>query len=315
MEIREIEAFIVLAEELHFGRAAERLKVSPGRVSQLLAALEKRVGRRLVLRSSRTVELSLAGEQFLADARTGYQQLEQAIAVTRAAARRQAGVLRLGISVWLDPATGADLAEAFEHRHPGWRAQSVIVRPADLFGPLLDGGVDVLMLPAPGVLSAPSGTEVSSVLARDERRLIVAADHPLAGHPVITAADLAGHKLAWPRDHLPDWRSAEYLPPAWSGLCASDDRAARVSEPHDAFDLVVRRRLAFLSSTGMLDLFQGADVIRIPVPGLPPTYTVLACRAGPRDRLTAAFLAMAAEFAATARNALAANAVENGRSF
>ena len=83
MDIREIEAFLAVAEELHFGRTAERLGVSPGRVSQLIAALEQRLGRRLVLRSSRTVELSAAGEQFLAEARVGYRQLEQAIAAKR----------------------------------------------------------------------------------------------------------------------------------------------------------------------------------------------------------------------------------------
>jgi DNA-binding transcriptional LysR family regulator len=308
MEIREIEAFLVLAEELHFGRAAERLGVSPGRVSQLLTALERRLGRRLVLRSSRTVELSAAGEQFLADAKTGYRQLEQAIAATRAAARRKAGVLRLGTSVWLDPATGTDLAEAFEHRHPGWRAQRVIVRPADLFGPLLDGSVDLFVLPLPGPpesIPSPPGTEIGPVLARHERTLFVAADHPLAGRTAVTAADMAGHKLAPLRDHLPARRPEGYLPAAWSSSRGDDDPAERASEPHDAFDLVLRRRLAFLASTGILDLFRGTDVIRIPVTGLPAMHTVLAYRTGPRDQLTTAFLAMAAEFANAASHAQA----------
>jgi DNA-binding transcriptional LysR family regulator len=299
VDIRGIEAFFALAEELHFGRAAERLGVSPGRVSQLISALEQRLDRQLVLRSSRTVELSAAGELFLAEARAGYRQLEEAIAATRAEARRAAGVLRLGTSALLDPAAGAELAEAFEHRHPGRRAQCIVVRPADLFGPLTRGDVDLLMVPVPGppeAIPPLPGIEFGPVLARHEYMLFVGGDHTLAGRTVVTAADLAGHALARLSDHLPD-RPAEDLPGALSGTRGAD-LAPPTAEPHDAFDLVVRRGLAFLSGTGLLDLFQGADVLRIPVAGLPPMHTVLACRTGPRDPLTSAFLAMAAEFPA-----------------
>lgn len=304
MDGREIEAFLVLAEELHFGRTAQRLGVSPGRVSQLLVALERRTGRQLVLRSSRAVGLSAAGEQFLAEARTGYRQLEQAIAVTRAAARQDAGVLRLGTSVWLDPAAGPALAEAFEHRHRGWRAECIPVRPADLPGPLT---VDVLLLPVPGPVEsvpAPSGVVagpvlIGPVLARHERVLVVPGDHPLAGHAVVSPADLAGHEVASPADHLAAWHPDGHLPAAGGGS-SGGETAPRALEPHDAFDLVVRRGLAFLSSTGTAHLFRGVDVTRIPVPELPPVCTVLARRAGPPGPLTAAFLAMATEFATPA---------------
>lgn len=301
MDIREIEAFLAVAEELHFGRTAERLGVSPGRVSQLIAALEQRLGRRLVLRSSRTVELSAAGEQFLAEARVGYRQLEQAIAATRAEARRAAGVLRLGTSVWLDPAAGAGLAEAFEHRHRRWRAQCIIVRPADLLSPLTRGDVDLLMLPVPGAPeSVPPlrGINFGPVLARHEYMLFIAGDHPLAGRAVVSAAELTGHALARLSDHLPGRPTSDLL----AALSASrgSEAALRAAEPHDAFDLVVRRRLAFLSGDGLLDLFQGTDVLRIPVTGLPPMHTVLARRTGRLDPLTSAFLAMAAEFPAPA---------------
>lgn len=300
MEIREVEAFFVLAEELHFGRAAQRLGMSPGRVSQLLAALERRLGRRLVLRSSRTVELSDTGEQFLAEAKAGYRQLESALGATRAAARRKTGVLRLGTSVWLDPAAGADLAEAFEHRHHSWRAHCVTVRLADLPDPLTGGEIDVLMLPVPDPpesIALPPGIEIGPVLARHQRALFVAADHPLAGHTAVTAADLAGHKLVRLCDHQLGWRQSRYHPAARGSSPGDDDHTEHASEPHDVFDLVLRRRLAFLASTGIPDLFRGTAVSRIPVSGLPAMYTMLAHRTGPPDPMTAAFLAMAADFA------------------
>jgi hypothetical protein len=154
------------------------------------------------------------------------------------------------------------------------------------------------MVPIPGPLKTVpllQGIEFGPVLARHEYMLFVTSDHPLARQKVVTAADLTGYALARLSDHLPN-RPAEDLPAALSS--PGEGAAPRAAEPHDAFDLVVRRRLAFLSGTGLLDLFQGADVLKIPVAGLPPMHTVLACRAGPRDPLTRAFLAMAAEFPA-----------------
>lgn len=297
MEIREIEAFLVLAEELHFGRTAQRLGVSPGRVSQLVAALERRLGRQLVLRSSRTAELSDAGERFLADAKTGYLQLERALAATSAAARRNSGVLRLGTSVWLDPAAGAALAEAFEHRHRGRQARCVPVRPADLPGALTGGDIDLLMLPLsgpPASLPFPPGTTVGPVLARHEPVLFVAATHPLARRTAVTPSDMAGHKLLRPYDHVPARRATGYLPAPRSS--PSDDPAERAADPHEAFDLILRRRRALLASTSTPPLFRAAGIITIPVSGLPPMHTVLAHRTAPSDQLTTEFLAMATEF-------------------
>jgi DNA-binding transcriptional LysR family regulator len=66
VELREIRTFLVLAEELHFGRTAERLRVTPSRVSQTIRTLERRVGGRLFDRTSRSVRLTPVGEQFCA---------------------------------------------------------------------------------------------------------------------------------------------------------------------------------------------------------------------------------------------------------
>ena len=61
MEFRELECFVVLSEELHFARTAERLYLSPGRVSQLVRSLETRIGGRLFHRTSRRVRLTPLG--------------------------------------------------------------------------------------------------------------------------------------------------------------------------------------------------------------------------------------------------------------
>ncbi|MEW9553387.1 LysR family transcriptional regulator [Nonomuraea sp. NPDC050783] len=79
MDMREIEAFLAVAEELHFGRAARRLRLSTSRVSGLVRTLERRVGAPLFERTSRRVHLTAKGELFLAEVRPAYRRLNQAL--------------------------------------------------------------------------------------------------------------------------------------------------------------------------------------------------------------------------------------------
>jgi len=98
MEIKEVEAFLALADELHFARAAQRLGMSPGRLSQLIQALERRIGGKLAWRTSRSVRLTDLGERFHKDVKAGYDLLQDAIASAQAEADRDEATLRLGIS-------------------------------------------------------------------------------------------------------------------------------------------------------------------------------------------------------------------------
>ena len=86
IELREIRVFLALAEELHFGRAAERLGLTQSRVSQSLRELELKLGERLVHRTSRRVSLTAAGERFLAEVAPAHQRL---IAVLEGASHRR----------------------------------------------------------------------------------------------------------------------------------------------------------------------------------------------------------------------------------
>ncbi|HVR49253.1 MAG TPA: LysR family transcriptional regulator, partial [Pseudorhodoferax sp.] len=82
---RALQQFIVLAEELHFGRAAARLHMSQPPLSQALARLEERLGVRLLDRAGKAVALTEGGRVFLDEARALLRQQEQAVLHTRAA--------------------------------------------------------------------------------------------------------------------------------------------------------------------------------------------------------------------------------------
>ncbi|WP_245627544.1 helix-turn-helix domain-containing protein [Actinomadura oligospora] len=87
MERRDIEIFLTLAEELHFGRTAERLGVSGARVSQTIKRLERRFGVDLFQRTSRKVTLTLVGSALRDDVQAGYQRIQDGIAKAVAAGR------------------------------------------------------------------------------------------------------------------------------------------------------------------------------------------------------------------------------------
>src|SRR4051794_37274353 len=97
VELREIRVFLALADELHFARAAERLGVTPSRVSQTLRELEAKVGGKLLSRTSRRAALAELGERFLSEVRAPYEELARALERTARASQRLDGSVRVGM--------------------------------------------------------------------------------------------------------------------------------------------------------------------------------------------------------------------------
>lgn len=96
MELRHLRYFVAVAEELHFGRAAERLGIAQPPLSQQIKSLETEIGTPLLLRTKRHTELTAAGISFLADARQILARTEQATHTARRAARGEIGQLVVG---------------------------------------------------------------------------------------------------------------------------------------------------------------------------------------------------------------------------
>ncbi len=80
IELRHLRYFVAVAEELHFGRAAARLNISQPPLSQQIQIPEQQVGARLLARTNRSVSLTAAGKQFLADSRQILSMVEDAAA-------------------------------------------------------------------------------------------------------------------------------------------------------------------------------------------------------------------------------------------
>lgn len=95
MELRHLRYFVILAEELHFGRAAERLHIAQPPLSQQIRQLETELGFELFHRTKRKVQLTAAGEVFFAQAQQMLKQLEQAIQMGRQTSRGEIGQLAI----------------------------------------------------------------------------------------------------------------------------------------------------------------------------------------------------------------------------
>jgi DNA-binding transcriptional LysR family regulator len=288
VEIREIQAFLALADELHFGRAAKRLGVSASRISQLIQALEGRVGGELASRDGHRVSLTELGEQLLAGARPGYSRLERAMTTP---------AVHLGAWSFITGTVASELCAEFERVHPGQRAEWGTVPYGDMYLPLQQHRIDVLLLlmpGPPGSWPAPAGIRLGPVLSSGDCVLLVPENHPLAMRSELTVEDLADCQLLFPDEHGPDWFTDAWYPAVTpGGREIPRVRMPPIRDPDELFDHISRRGLAVIGPPWTLDDFPWPGLIAVPVRGLLPIHVVLASRDQADEPLVTAFLRVA----------------------
>ncbi|MEO3764710.1 LysR family transcriptional regulator [Streptomyces sp. B5E4] len=208
MELRDIEIFLALAEELHFGRTAERLHVSQARVSQSIAKQERRIGAPLFERTSRRVELTAIGAQLHDDLQAGYRRIQDGIDSAAAAARGTTGVLTLGL-MCAQAFDQASILARFKDRYPGVELRFREVVFSDPFGMLRAGEVDLEVTWLP--VREPDLT-VGPVLAREPHVLMVAEGHPFAARGSVSLEDLADCVFPQPVNPVPAYWMEALMP-------------------------------------------------------------------------------------------------------
>jgi DNA-binding transcriptional LysR family regulator len=265
MELRDIEVFLTLAEELHFGRTGERLHVTQARVSQSIKKQERRFGAALFDRTNRFVQLTEFGEQLRADLVPGYRQIQDA--VSRALARGQglAGMLRVGFSAAWCGRLVAKAAEAFQAEHPSCQVEIREVPLHDRFGALRAGQRDVQLTELPG--EDPDITN-GPVLFSHRRALVVPAEHRLAPQKTVSLEDLAREQLihlAGPPQYFLDYHFPSRTP---SGQSIPRGPSAMVWE--DAMSLVIAGRGLFPASIEAATYHARPGLVFVPFRDAPP---------------------------------------------
>ena len=193
VDTRLLRAFVAVAEDLNFTRAAERLVLAQQALSAQVQQLEIRLGSRLFERTSRKVQLTEAGEVLLPHAHVILQTLDAGTSQLEAARRAAGATLRVGLSATSMVPLTSETMRRFSQRHPDVR---LAVSNAGLNQPaagLHEGTVDVAFV------RPPFGAEgISMVTVLTEGRFaVLPKDHPLAARERVRAEDLVGEPWIW----------------------------------------------------------------------------------------------------------------------
>ena len=198
MELRHLRYFVAVAEELHFGHAANRLHTSQSSLSQQVKNLEKELKVDLLRRVKRRVELTSAGTRFLREARGILAAAERAAGSARETAREEAQGFVIGISPETDWQFLGNALRLFREHAPSVEVLFQNLAPEAQIGALKGGRIDIgfvgLPIEAAGIVSEVTGRE----------RLVAAIPekHPMARNSSIPLRDLSGEAYTlWPR-HL-----------------------------------------------------------------------------------------------------------------
>jgi len=215
--LRHLHYFVVVADELHFGRAAERLHISQPPLSQRIRALERRVGGPLLRRTSRRVELTALGRRLLPEARTLVAHADRVGRLVDELGAGEVHELALGLPADLPGALVAGLLAACRVEHPDVEVEFVQGPPATLEAELRSGRVQVALLRHPLPAEVAAGGTLERPLGA-----IVAQSSPLARTDELEVFELAGHDLVLaPREQAPahhdrllaDLRALGFAPP------------------------------------------------------------------------------------------------------
>ena len=201
MDLRQFRYFIAVAEEGHFGRAADRLGIAQPGLSHQVKLLENSLGVELLRRHSRGADLTEAGTAFLGQVRLAVEFAERAVASAGLPARGKRALLKVGTRAAGLPPVAERLLEEFSTAHPDAEVEVYPGLTPQVLDALWKRNIDVAMVFAP---YETEGSPNFLALGRVELRAILPKDHPLARLDRVPRAELRKEPfLDWPRGANP----------------------------------------------------------------------------------------------------------------
>ncbi len=194
MDLQQLRYVVAVAASSSFTRAAEKCFVTQSALSHQIAALEREIGQRLFVRTSRSVALSEAGAAFLPHARAAVEAADQAVEEAAAASGTIVGSLRLGVIPTVTAMDVPGTLRAYRLAHPSSRVEMTVGNSDAMIAAVRSGDLDIALLGLrEGVV--PEGV-ASRILETESLQAVVATDHPFAAEGSVALKDLAGETFA-----------------------------------------------------------------------------------------------------------------------
>lgn len=288
VELRHLRYFVAVAEELHFGRAAERLHLAQPPLSQQIRRLEEMLGYPLFTRTSRAVHLTSAGEVLLQRARRTLRSVREDLEEVRSVGRGEVGFLKVGFvsSIVLTALPG--MLGKYRRQHPLVNLQLNEFYTSGVMRALERGTLDAGFLRDGG----PAEGLVVETLFQEAFVAVVPVEHALATRKTISASDLRDEPFVF---FSPTAGSRAYEKPM--SLCEEHGFRPRVVQEGSQWLTVLRLvgvGLGVTIAPACVAKIAGPDVVCLPMVGAKVLSEIeLAYRSGEDREIVPAFAAMA----------------------
>ncbi|WP_433598061.1 LysR family transcriptional regulator [Nocardia sp. CA-135953] len=281
LEVRQLRYFVAVAEELHFGRAADRLGMAQPPLSRAIRELERQLGVQLFERTTRHVVLTPPGETLLRDARTALDAVAAAAERARHVGRPTPG-LRLALKADYDAGLLPRIIETYRLDEAAVPVEFILGGRGEQVPALRQGRADVALITAP---FDDRGLDIEPLLT-EPRLVALAASDPLAAQATLCLADLAGRLL-------PDGTHADR-----DGLVPSSGTSRPVRDLAQIFNLIELGDSIWFPPTSVARRHPRPGIAYRPVTDLKPTTLAVAWPQTCHSPAVAAFVRAATAVAA-----------------
>ncbi|WP_440105816.1 LysR family transcriptional regulator [Streptosporangium sp. H16] len=232
MELRQLEYFVAVAEECHFTRAANRLRVAQSGLSASIRSLERELGASLFLRSTRQVELTPAGRALLVEARRALSATDAARDAVAAVQGLLRGSLAIGSLQCLHAVHLPAVLARFLAAYPGLEIRLRQGGSGELVEQVRAGRLDLAFVSRPA--RCPDDIVVGP-LADEPLVLACAPDHPFAAREKVELPELRAERFV---DFQPDWGTRDLVDEVFAAAGVERRVSLEVNDVHSLLDLV-----------------------------------------------------------------------------